>query len=124
MANFQIKGVNTVIIQVRDLEESIHFYNNILQLHKGYVDESMAYFSFGAEDNETTILLHTVDEPEPTEKGIVIELLVDNVLSAVTSIKKAGYTVIQDPVDREWGVKEAVIEDPDKYKIWLAQPLG
>lgn len=123
MSKFQLRRVNTVIIPVKDLNESIQFYEDVLQLRKGYVDESMAYFSFGSDGNETTILLHVIDQPEPVEKGIVIELLVDDVVSAITSIKEAGGLVAQEPIDRDWGVKEAVIVDPNGYKLWISQPI-
>ncbi|SDN93552.1 VOC family protein [Tenuibacillus multivorans] len=124
MADFRIERLNTVIIPVKDLERSIHFYHNVLRLHKGFVDKSMAYFSFGSDDHQPTILLHIMDEPEPVEKGMVIELLVDDLTSAVSSIKNAGGEIVQVPIDREWGVKEAVIADPDGYKIWIVQTLG
>ena len=123
MSKFHLDRVNTVIIPVKDLNESIQFYEEVLQLRKGYVDESMAYFSFGSDGNETTILLHVIDQPEPVEKGIVIELSVDDVVSAITSIKEAGGLVAQDPIDRDWGVKEAVIVDPNGYKLWISQPI-
>lgn len=106
MSKFHLDRVNTVIIPVKDLNESIQFYEEVLQLRKGYVDESMAYFSFGSDGNETTILLHVIDQPEPVEKGIVIELSVDDVVSAITSIKEAGGLVAQEPIDRDWGVKK------------------
>ncbi|MBR7553919.1 VOC family protein [Allobacillus sp. GCM10007491] len=123
MSKFHLDRVNTVIIPVKDLNESIQFYEEVLQLRKGYVDESMAYFSFGSDGNETTILLHVIDQPEPVEKGIVIELSVDNVVSAITSIKEAGGLVAQEPIDRDWGVKEAIITDPNGYKLWISQPI-
>ncbi|MUK89287.1 hypothetical protein GMD78_12985 [Ornithinibacillus sp. L9] len=123
MADFQIERLNTVIVPVKDLERSMHFYNHVLQLHRGFVDKSMAYFSIGSDENQTTILLHIIDKPEPVEKGMVIELLVDDVQSAVSSIKKAGGEIVQEPINREWGVKEAVIADPDGYKIWIVQNL-
>lgn len=123
MADFQIERLNTIIIPVKDLKKSIHFYENVLHLQKGYVDESMAYFTFRTSDDHTTILLHIIDQPEPVEKGIVIELLVDDVISAVSSIKEAGGLIVQEPINREWGVKEAIIADPDGYKVWLVQSL-
>lgn len=123
MAEFQIKRLNTVIVPVKDLERSIHFYQNVLQMRRGYTDDSMAYFSLGSGDDHITILLHIIDEPEPVEKGMVIELLVDNVESAVSSIRKACGEIVQEPIDRDWGVREAVIADPDRYKLWIVQTL-
>lgn len=53
----------------------------------------------------------------------MIELSVDDVVSAITSIKEAGGLVAQEPIDRDWGVKEAVIVDPNGYKLWISQPI-
>ena len=41
----------------------------------------------------------------------------------MTAIRNAGGKIVQEPIDREWGVKEAVIADPDGHKIWLVEPL-
>lgn len=120
MAEFNIIGLNTIIVQVKNLERSIHFYEHVLDLNKTFIDNSMAFFSLG---EGITILLHTVDAPEPSDKGMVIELLVDDVDAAVSSIKSAGGGIVQRPIKRDWGVREAVIADPDGYKIWLAQRL-
>ncbi|GGA67921.1 VOC family protein [Ornithinibacillus halotolerans] len=123
MVDFKIEKLNTIVIPVKDLEKSIYFYEKILRLEKGYVDESMAYFHIGTDNKSPTILLHIIDEPEPVEKGIVIEFLVDDVHFAVSSIQEAGYDIVQAPIDRDWGVKEAVIADPDGYKIWIVQAI-
>lgn len=58
-----------------------------------------------------------------SKNGIVIDLPVDDVVSAITSIKEAGGLVAQEPIDRDWGVKEAVIVDPNGYKLWISQPI-
>lgn len=120
MAAFKIMGINTIIVQVKDLERSIYFYEQILHLNKDYVDGSMAFFSVG---KGISILLHTADAPEPTDKGMVMELRVDDADAAVSSIKSAGGKIVQNPANQAWGVREAVIADPDGYKIWLAQVL-
>lgn len=123
MVNFQIQKISDVVVQVKNLEKSIHFYENILMLHKEYVDDGIASFSFRADKDATKILLHVAEEPEITDKGMVMYLSVDDVVSAVNYIKEAGFKIYQEPIERDWGVKEAVIVDPDGYKIWLAQPL-
>ena len=124
MSSFRIEKLNTVVIPVKDLEKSINFYENVLRLQKQLVDGDMAFFNFGQRENETTIMLHIIDKPEPVEKGIVIELQVDDIKLAVTSIKEAGGIIIQEPINQDWGVIEAVIADPDNYRIWLVQPIN
>ena len=46
----------TLIVPVKDLDKSIDFYRDVLHLHKGYTDKRMAYFSFGADESQTTML--------------------------------------------------------------------
>ncbi|UFT98463.1 VOC family protein [Radiobacillus kanasensis] len=124
MADFTIKKLNTIIVPVKDLERSIHFYKHVLHLSEDFVENGMAYYSVGSGEGKLSIMLHIIDEPEPVEKGIVIELLLDDVHAAVSSIRKAGGEIVQEPIDREWGVKEAVIADPDGYKIWIVESLS
>ncbi|GIO17355.1 hypothetical protein J18TS1_04550 [Oceanobacillus oncorhynchi subsp. incaldanensis] len=67
--------------------------------------------------------MHIIDEPEPVEKGMVIEFLVNDVSSAVSSLRNRNVKIIQDPIERPWGVKEAVIADPDGYRIWIVETI-
>lgn len=124
MTNFKIEKLSTIVIPVKNMDRSIHFYKNVLGLTEEFIEDGMAYFSVGPGESKMTIMLHIIDEPEPVEKGVIFELLADNVTEAVASIKSAGGKIVQEPVDREWGVKEAVISDPDGYRIWIVQPLS
>ncbi|MFA1822008.1 VOC family protein [Virgibacillus oceani] len=121
MAEFNVMRVNTIIVQVKELDKSTQFYEHVLNLNKDFVDKNMAFFRVGSGGVEVSILLHTAEDPEPSDKGMVMELLVDNVDVAVSSIKSAGGEIVQNPINQDWGVREAVIADPDGYKIWLAQ---
>lgn len=124
MAGFNVMRLNTIIVQVKELEKSIQFYEHVLNLKKDSVDKNMAFFRIGSGAGEISILLHTAEDPEPSDKGMVMELLVDDVDAAVSSIKSANGEIVQHPVHQDWGVREAVIADPDGYKIWLAQRVA
>lgn len=123
MAKFQIQKLNTIVVYVKDVERSAHFYKHALNLQEEFVEDGMAYFSLGSVEDKVTFLLHVAAEPNPVDHGIAIEFLVDDVVNAVTAIRETGGTIVQEPIDREWGVKEAVIADPDGHKIWLVEPL-
>mgnify|MGYP001492338034 CR=1 FL=1 len=123
MAKFQIQKLNTIVVYVKDVERSAHFYKHALNLQEEFVEDGMAYFSLGSGEDKVTFLLHVAAEPNPVDHGIAIEFLVDDVVNAVTAIRETGGTIVQEPIDREWGVKEAVIADPDGHKIWLVEPL-
>ncbi|QDP41142.1 VOC family protein [Radiobacillus deserti] len=124
MADFKIQRLHTIIVPVKDLEKSITFYKDVLHLEEDFVENGMAYFSLGSGEGKVSFMLHIIDKPEPVEKGVVIELMVDDVIAAVSSIKNAGAEIVQEPIDREWGVKEAVVADPDGYKIWIVESLS
>ncbi|SDM20026.1 VOC family protein [Sediminibacillus halophilus] len=124
MAEFQIKKLNTIVVPVKDLERSMTFYKDVLHLSQDFVENGMASYSVGYGEAKVTVLLHLIDKPEPVEKGIVIEFEVDNLNKTVSAIREAGGQIVQEPIDREWGVKEAVIADPDGYKIWMVEPLA
>ncbi|TFJ93917.1 VOC family protein [Lentibacillus salicampi] len=124
MANFKIEKLNTIVIPVKDMERSRSFYKEVLGLREDFVENGMANYSVGSGDGKMTIMLHIIDEPEPVEKGVTFELMTDDVTAAVQSIKSGSGKIVQEPVDRDWGVKEAVIADPDGYWIWVVQPLS
>lgn len=124
MADFKIKKLNSIVIPVKDLTRSINFYKNVLGFTEDFAEDGMAWFTIGQEESKVSIMLHVIDEPEPVEKGIVFELLIDNLAAAILAVKNGGGKIVQEPIDREWGVKEAVIADPDGYKIWMVEPLS
>lgn len=58
MAEFNVMGLNTIIIQVKDLAKTIHFYEHVLHLEKDFVDKNMAFFRVGSGKGGVTVLLH------------------------------------------------------------------
>ena len=125
MEKFNISKVSTIVIHVKDMEASTAFYENILGLKKDEETEDMVWLSVGEGKEAVPIMLHISEITEPVENGLAIDLTVDNVDALVASVEKSDFgKVVQQPVHREWGVKEAVLEDPDGYLLWFTQPLG
>lgn len=119
----KISKLNTIVIHVKDVEKSAHFYGDVLGLEKGPVEQDMAWFSVGSRENAVPILLHYSPLPQPTNAAISIDFEVEDVEEAVSIIEEAGYKVTQGPIVQEWGVKEAIVTDPDGHKIWLVEHL-
>ncbi|WP_176222048.1 VOC family protein [Tuberibacillus sp. Marseille-P3662] len=124
MPSFDIQGVSTVVIQVRNVEVSKVFYKDTLGLSEDFADGGMVWLSIGAGEHATPLLLHPTEQPEPVANGLTIEISVDNVDAVIEAIRTSKGRVVQEPVDREWGVREAVIEDPDAYRIWIVQSIS
>ncbi len=124
MKKFVIEQVNMIVIHVKELERSIRFYRDVLRFTLDAEEEGMAYFSIGCESKKVSLMLHLTDEPEPTDHGIGLDFKVNDVEALITAIKEMGAVIVQEPIEREWGVKEAVIADPDGYKLWVVEPMN
>lgn len=123
MNRLTIEKLNMIVIHVKEMERSIRFYRDVLGLAFDFEEEGMAYFSIGSETEKVSLMLHLTAEPEPADHGIGLDFKVNDVEALVSEIKEKGGLIVQEPIEREWGVKEAVIADPDGYKLWIVEPL-
>lgn len=123
MADYKVRGLRTIVLNVRDVAASAHFYADLLGLPRDLEAGGLLWLRLGEGARATPLLLHPWDQPEPTRYGISIELEVVNIDAAVAAIQAAGYPVIRPPETMDYGVREVVVSDPDGYVVWLAQPL-
>ena len=60
----------------------------------------------------------------PTHSSFAIKCeFAADVDAAVTSMRKAGFSVIKDPWDALWGQRYAIVVDPDGYMTDVFAPL-
>ena len=120
MGEFTVSKVNQIVFMAKDTERSKKFYGEVLGLTKREEYGGMVFFQAG----ETTIMLHPEEAAAGNKNGIGIEFSVDNVDALVEKVGQSNLgKVVQEPVVREWGVREAIVEDPDGYEIWFTQQL-
>lgn len=124
MGEFVIKKVNMIVIHVKEMERSIRFYRDVLGLSFDFAEEGMTYFSIGGEFQKVGLMLHLTNEPKPADHGIGLDFQVDDVEALVSAAKEMGAVIVQEPIEREWGVKEAVIADPDGHKLWFVEAIN
>lgn len=121
MRNYQITRLNQVVIMSQDTEKSVRFYRDVLGLPQKESYDGMFFLEIG----ETTLMIHPTKEPVNPNNSIGIEFSVDNVNALVEKVKHEEIgKVVQEPVDREWGVREAIVKDPDGYEVWFTQRLN
>jgi predicted enzyme related to lactoylglutathione lyase len=123
MSTFKVTGLRTLVLPVTNVEASTAFYKDVLGFEEDSATDGMVWLRIGGQQG-IALLLHPIEKPEPVENGLVMELAVDNVDAAASAVASSAGRVMQQPVDREWGVREAVMVDPDGYRIWLVQPLS
>ncbi len=117
------------MIRVIDLEKSIQFYTDILDMKllrkKDYPEGkfTLAFVGYGNESEEAVIELTHNWDTENYELGNAfghIAIEVDDVYKACESMKKSGGKIIRDAGPMNAGTTIiAFIEDPDGYQIEL-----
>ena len=113
---FHVKNVHHILLTVKDLDASIHFYRDVLGLTLDRQFKTFAMLRAG----EFGIYLSTVPWPfdkQVVEKGAGIfpHFEVDNMDALVARLKSSDITILQEPKSYSWG-KECFALDPDGYQ--------
>ena len=117
-----IKRIGNIILEVKDLENSIKFYHEILGMpikneRRNWVDlgqQSGGVLSL----HPSSITTHTGTSKE---NGILIGVTVGDLHSAMEELSAAKIEIFRDIQERQAG-KNAIILDPDGYMVSLFEP--
>ena len=126
-----MKNVGAITLFVEDPQRSKSFYESVFDLAPIYEDENSVVFRF---ENMILNLLafsaaHELVEPasvaEPRSgSSFQFSIWVDDTDAACAELASRGVTLLNGPIDREWGMRTASFTDPDGH-IWeLAQQLN
>ena len=117
-----IKRISNVILAVKNMEESVKFYHDILGMPiKNQRDNWVDLGQTGA-----VLSLHLAEQSEPhsgtsVHNGVLVGLVVGDVQSAIDELKQKNVSVFRDVQEKDAG-KNAIIVDPDDYMISLFEP--
>jgi catechol 2,3-dioxygenase-like lactoylglutathione lyase family enzyme len=108
--------LNHVTLAVGDVESSARFYGRLglEQIVANYPD----YARFLAPQGDTTLSLHRA-ERTALEPSASIHFEVDDVDRTVEQLERAGFRFACDPVDQSYLWREAILLDPDRYRIFI-----
>lgn len=117
-----VKRVGNVILAVKDIDKSLHFYHEIIGLpiknqRRTWIDLGMS----GALLSLHPASLTAKHIGSSIENGITIGFLVGDVKSAMEELKSKGVEIYRDIVEKDAG-KNIVVRDPDDYLISLFEP--
>lgn len=121
-----------VMLRVIDLEKSIQFYVDVLEMkelrRKDYPDGkfTLAFLGYGNEETNSVIELTHNWETKAYDLGNAyghIAIRVQDIFSVCDKVKALGYTVSREPGPMKFGGSRniAFIVDPDGYKIELIE---
>lgn len=113
---FRIKNVHHILLTVKDLEASLHFYQNILGLTLAQRYRTFAMLNAGTFGVYLSTKPWSFDK-QAAEKGAGIfpHFEVENMEALVATLKKHQVPVLQEPKSYSWG-KECFALDPDGYQ--------
>jgi len=126
-----LKSVAAITLFVEDPQRSKSFYQDVFDLPAIYEDEDAAAFRF---ENMILNLLKIPAARDLIEPGAVasreagsgfqLTIGVDDVDAACSQLAARGVSLLNGPMDREWGMRTASFTDPDGH-IWeVAQELS
>ena len=125
-----LRSVGAITLFVEDLQRAKSFYRDVFDLPVVWEDESSAVFKL---DNTVINLLDVSAAPELIEPGAVagpeagsrfmLSIWVDDADAVCAELEKRGVTLLNGPIDREWGKRTASFADPGGH-IWeIAQDI-
>ena len=114
------RKVGAVILLVSNMEKSIKFYNEILELPIKTKSKDWTEFL----NNETVLALH----PAPKKKksilkvgsGTLVGFEVSDLNSTVEKLKQKRVKFFKKPKEEPFG-KHAIVQDPDGHLISIAE---
>ena len=125
-----LKSVGAITLFVDDPQRSKIFYQDVFGLSPIYEDEDSAAFRF---ENLIVNLLKIPAARDLIDPGVVagaeagsrfqLTVWVDDADAVCADLTERGVTLLNGPVDREWGMRTASFTDTDGH-IWeIAQKL-
>ena len=126
-----LQSVGAITLFVDDPARSKAFYEQAFGLTAIFEDESSVAFKF---ENTIVNLLARPAARELIEPATVaspgagssfqLTIWVDDADAACAELRSRGVSLVNGPIDREWGMRTACFADPDGH-IWeVAQELG
>jgi lactoylglutathione lyase len=131
MNDRRARRIDYVILFVADLEASIAFYRDVVELP--FKLRGHGYAEFATEGTRFA-LFERAKLPEligpdpggaepPTGPSAEVVILVDDVDREAGRLSAAGIAVLAEPTDRPWGHRTLHIGDPDGHVVELAQEI-
>jgi uncharacterized glyoxalase superfamily protein PhnB len=128
----QIKKLTPNLI-VRNVEASLKFYGEILDLEKTITVPDQEPYVFASVSNgsveiffndQKTVAAEYPKLAETIGGSLTLYMEVDNLQAVLDRVKKAGAKISMPVTDQFYGMREFAFEDGDRYTVTIAQKMG
>ena len=110
------RRVGAVIVLVSNMDTSISFYRDVLELPvKTFSNDWTEFFSSG-----TVIALHPAKSNVKPSSSLLIGFMVSDMEAVAKKLKNKNVKFFKEPKEESFG-KHAIIEDPDGHLISIAE---
>ena len=120
-----VTGMHSIFLFVSDLNRSVNFYRNILEIEPAFQQGKMAGFNV----NHVQLLLHAdgdvarVPPGASRGSGTAFHFDVKDIDKHWEHLNKLNIPLHEKPADQPYGMREFAVKDPDGYEIEFVQPL-
>ncbi|MSQ32572.1 MAG: hypothetical protein EXR59_05015 [Dehalococcoidia bacterium] len=120
-----VTGMHSVFLFVSDLNRSVNFYRNILELEPSFQQGTMAGFKI----NQIQLMLHADGDIQRVPAGVdrgagtAFHFVVKDVDEHWEHLNKLNIPLHEKPADQPYGMREFAVKDPDGYEIEFVQPV-
>lgn len=119
-----------IILYVRNVEETMHFYRDVLQLPvkmqvDTYVefDTGMTTLSFNTRESVRQDIGLDVAQDLMTSSTFEIGFVVEDVVATIEHLRQQQVVIVKEPVVKPWGQTVAYITDPDGHFIEICSAI-
>ena len=111
------KRLGAVILLVSDMDKSVKFYRDVLELPiKNISSDWVEFFSSG-----TVLALHPSKSKSRTKNsGVLVGFMVSNLEIVAKKLKDKKVEFFKEPKEESFG-KHAILADPDGHLISIAE---
>jgi predicted enzyme related to lactoylglutathione lyase len=112
-----VGALYAITMDVNDLETCAKFWSQVLGVSILYQNDK--YLRLGQKGERPTLLLQKVPEPHKVKNRVHIDLDVSDLDAAVSRVQELGGNKLREL--SEYGIKWAVMADPDGNEFCLVQ---
>jgi catechol 2,3-dioxygenase-like lactoylglutathione lyase family enzyme len=124
----------TVEMFVPDVDASIRFYTEklgfkLLRQDRGSISgREQATFAIVVLEGAVMLIAHESLEggPPPATRGgaIHVRIMVEDVDVMYRHAREGGVAIVSDIADRDYGLRDFIIRDPDGFRVRFASPMA
>jgi uncharacterized glyoxalase superfamily protein PhnB len=117
---------------VPDVDEAVRFYTEVFgfMLQRAEKTGERSTFAIVRLGGTMIMFMHQAYYTGPKEElqsrgaGLDIRVMVPDVQAMYRRAKAAGLPLMHDIADRDYGLRDFIVRDPDGFRLRFASPLG